>query len=216
MTIRQQKAFAVFVREGYSREGAAAIVGNLSQESGENLDSTVERVRADNGSGGIAEWRLERKANLYLFASRMGTNVNDLEVQCLFVIHELESGDDGRNRAQYEWLNYQLINSSGRTIENLTANFCAAYERPNTQAANLDNRIAQAKRVLRESSLPQIPSPTRPPTMIEPQKDLVDELKELAELQRKTDTRMKEIVAILKAKFDEASAIMASMPIVKE
>ena len=89
MTLRQQQALAVF-RRRYPLISAAAIVGNLSGESGRNLDSTVERPHADHGSGGIAEWRLGRKANLCAFAQGLGKPVTDLETQCLFLMHELD------------------------------------------------------------------------------------------------------------------------------
>jgi hypothetical protein len=89
MTVRQQQAMAV-LRRKYPLISAAAIVGNLSAESGRNLDSTVERPHADHGSGGIAEWRLGRKANLYAFAQGLGKPVTDLETQCLFLMHELD------------------------------------------------------------------------------------------------------------------------------
>lgn len=145
MTARQQWAYAFFKKEGYSAQGAAAIIGNLSGESGVNLDSKVERgPRADHGSGGIAEWRLDRKTNLKRFAERLGKDVNGLEIQCMFVIHELQN--------DYPALDEQLREGK-RTIENLTANFCYIFERPNKQLARLDNRIAQAKKILREAGI---------------------------------------------------------------
>lgn len=144
-TARQMWAFQFFRKEGYSPNGAAAIVGNLSGESGTNLDSTMERgARADHGSGGVAEWRLSRKTELFDFARNLGMDVNGLDVQCMFVIHELQR--------DYPGLDAQL-RSSDRTIENLTANFCFVFERPNKQLARLDNRIEQAKKVLRAAKV---------------------------------------------------------------
>lgn len=156
MTARQQFAYNFFVEKGYAPLGAAAIVGNLSGESGVNLDSTMERgARADHGSGGICEWRLDRKTNLYKFAKDFRTDPNDLDLQCAFVIHELENGDDGRSPGQYAWLNDQLKNPGNRTIENLVANFCFIYERPNRElqirGGHLNKRIQYAKDVLRDA-----------------------------------------------------------------
>ncbi|MCI0562049.1 MAG: phage tail tip lysozyme, partial [Nitrososphaera sp.] len=79
MTARQQFAYNFFVEKGYAPLGAAAIVGNGVGESGPNLDSRVERgARADHGSGGFLEWRLERKDNLYKFAKSHRADPNDL------------------------------------------------------------------------------------------------------------------------------------------
>lgn len=156
MTIRQQFAYDYFVEKGYSSLGAAAIVGNLSGESGINLNSTMERgARADHGSGGVAEWRLDRKANLYAFAKSHRVDVNDLGIQCAFVIHELTNGDDGRSPGQYAWLNDQLKHPGNRTIDNLVANFCFDFERPNRElqirGGHLNKRIQYAKDVLKEA-----------------------------------------------------------------
>jgi hypothetical protein len=146
MTVRQQQALAV-LRRRYPLISAAAIVGNLSGESGKNLDSTVERPHADHGSGGIAEWRLSRKASLYTFAQGLGKPVTDLETQCLFLMHELDG-------PEYAVLNAQLTKPGNRSIENLTANFCQIFERPNMALAHVDNRIANAKAVMNGAQIP--------------------------------------------------------------
>lgn len=144
-TPRQLIARDIFLKEGYSPNGAAAIVGNLVGESGKNLNSTLYRVHADHGSGGIAEWRLERKDALVAFG---GPNAALLETQCAFVIKELKES--------YPILDEQLRNTN-RSVANLTANFCWYYERPNRQLANLDGRIAAAEDLA--NSKPSTPAP---------------------------------------------------------
>lgn len=116
-------------------DGSAAIVGNLSQESGTHLDATVHRRVADHGSGGIAEWRLDRLTRLEKFAEDHQLNVADLTTQLLYLIWEMEN--------IYPTLNASL-KAGGRTVANLTANFMQVFERPATKYANLDNRIKQA------------------------------------------------------------------------
>ncbi|MDQ6868198.1 MAG: phage tail tip lysozyme [Pseudomonadota bacterium] len=148
MTVRQQQALAVFTGR-YPLISAAAIVGNLSGESGKYLDSTVERPHADHGSGGIAEWRLGRKANLYAFAQGQGKPVTDLETQCLFLMHELDG-------PEYALLNAQLTKPGNRSIENLTANFCQIFERPNMALAHVDNRVANAKAVMNDARIAKV------------------------------------------------------------
>jgi Phage tail lysozyme len=144
MTKRQSQALTVF-RKRYPLKSAGAIVGNLSGESGNDLNSTVFRVHADHGSGGIAEWRLERLTNMIDFAHAHNADPNDLEIQCEFLMHELDTDP------RYVGLNAQLLNPRNRTIDNLTANFCEIYERPAKSAARLPNRIAQANKVVKEA-----------------------------------------------------------------
>jgi Phage tail lysozyme len=143
-TARQLEATKFLVSKGYCYkdqqgrlvvDGSAAIVGNLSQESGNNLDATVHRRVADHGSGGIAEWRLDRLTRLEKFAEDHGLNVADLKTQLLYLIWELDNF--------YPALNASL-KTGGRSIANLTANFMQMFERPSVQYANLDNRIKQA------------------------------------------------------------------------
>ena len=116
-------------------DGSAAIVGNLSQESGNNLDATVHRRVADHGSGGIAEWRLDRLTRLEKFAEDNRLNVADLTTQLFYLIWELEN--------LYPALNASL-KAGGRSVANLTANFMQVFERPAAQYANLHNRVKQA------------------------------------------------------------------------
>jgi hypothetical protein len=134
-TARQTQAFQFFCSQGYSSNGSAAIVGNLTQESGVNLDSTIYRAHPDHGSGGIAEWRLDRLTNLIHFG---GDKVGDLDVQCSFLIHELTT------EPQYAALNIEL-HDPHRSVQNLTENFCWVFERPNARLANISRRIAVAK-----------------------------------------------------------------------
>jgi Phage tail lysozyme len=136
MTARQQQAMTVFVREGLAPLGAAAAVGALTGESGPNLDSTVFRVNADHGSGGIAEWRLDRKAAMISFVKMLGKPIEDLEGQCLFVINELER--------DYQALNAEL-RAGTKTITTMCWNFVTVFERPNMAVAHMDDiRVPQA------------------------------------------------------------------------
>lgn len=144
MTTRQQTAFNFFLAKGYVREGAAAIVGNLSQESGVNLTSAYT-LKTDHGSQGVAQWRLDRLTNLEKFAEANHMNVVDLTTQMLFIIDELTK--------IYPALNAQL-RSGGRSVANLTANFMQIFERPSAQYADLPNRIEQAKRVIASAQTP--------------------------------------------------------------
>ena len=142
MTQRQQEAMVVFVGKGYAAPGAAAIVGAISGESGINLDTTVNRVNADHGSGGAAEWRLERKTNMIAFVRSMGKPETDLGAQCLFIINELEQ--------DYAALNAEL-RAGVKPIASMCYNFVKVYERPNMAVAHMDDlRVPQAIKVYNE------------------------------------------------------------------
>lgn len=133
-----QRAFQYFTSIGYSPVQAAAIVGNLMQESGPNLD-----VNATGDAGtafGIAQWRHDRVAGLQQFAAQRGTDWRDFDTQLAYVDHELRTTE---NRA----------GNALRGSQNLDQAVAAmiGYERPqgwtlaNPQAGHgWDNRMAYA------------------------------------------------------------------------
>lgn len=161
VTARMLSAYEYLLRFGYTDNGSAAIVGNGCGESGPNLDSTFERINADHGSGGFLEWRdsagAPRKTRLASFADARGPGLrNDLDTQCDYAIWELQK--------YFPALDQQLRNP-GRTIKNLTANFCWVFENPAPATAGLDNRIAYAEAVAvraAEIKTPQAPQPAPP------------------------------------------------------
>lgn len=158
MTQRQQAAVKVFRRK-YPLVSCAAIVGSLTGESGTNLNSTVNRAHpdasggrtGDDRSGGIAEWLNQtpgrgRKADMIAFAAAHGKPADDLEIQCLFVMHELEE-------QQYAGLDADLL-AGVKSIKNLTWNFTKFFERPNMAVAHMDDlRVPQAEKVLRDAKI---------------------------------------------------------------
>jgi hypothetical protein len=139
MTERQMIAFRQFVAAGYTKEGAAALVGNASQESTEDLHSAFTR-RTDHGSEGIFQWRLERLARLLEFARERKLDAQLLETQCAFAAHELA--------VSYPYLDREI--RTGHDVAELTALVCWKYEAPNKAEANLGNRTHQAQRFFAE------------------------------------------------------------------
>jgi hypothetical protein len=187
-------AYDYFLAVGFTKNGAAAPVGNGCQESGDFLVATMFRAHPDwSGgvpdalkSGGFEEWLGDRKTACIAFIGRAeqrlgvtkGSLLNDLGTQCAFVVYELQTNE------RYATL-YQQLTTGSRSIANLTANFMAIYEVPALKTANLDNRIAHAEAVavraaeikattasptatpvhVPEVPRPQVPAtPTKPPT----------------------------------------------------
>jgi hypothetical protein len=179
-------AYDHFLAVGFTKNGAAAPVGNGCQESGEFLVATMFRAHPDwSGgvpealkSGGFEEWLGDRKTACIAFIWRAeqrlgvakGSLLNDLGTQCDFVVYELQTNP------RYATL-YQQLTTGTRSIANLTGNFMAIYEVPALKTANLDNRIAHAEAVaakdaeIKAASTPQpatapVPVPSPPPPII--------------------------------------------------
>jgi hypothetical protein len=172
-------AYDYFLAVGFTKNGAAAPVGNGCQESGEFLVATMFRAHPDwSGgvpealkSGGFEEWLGDRKTACIAFIGRAeqrlgvtkGSLLNDLGTQCAFVVYELQTNE------RYATL-YQQLTTGSRSIANLTANFMAIYEVPALKTANLDNRISHAEAVAaRAAEIKAQPAPIPAPPAPIPQ-----------------------------------------------
>lgn len=103
-------------RGGFTREQAAGIVGNLMQES--SLNSGAEN--ASEGSFGLAQWRLDRLANLKKFAAANRKPITDPYLQLDFLMHELNTTEKKAN----------LALRSATSAEESAFVFGKLYERP--------------------------------------------------------------------------------------
>lgn len=88
ITGRQKQAMDFFMSQGYSKEQAAGIVGNLMRESGAGLDTKA--FNSKENAQGIAQWRKER---LTKFKELFGKDVKDatFEEQLAYVAWELKN-----------------------------------------------------------------------------------------------------------------------------
>lgn len=78
-------------RLGWKDYQAAAMVGNLMQESFTSLRTDIW---GDAGTAfGIAQWRLDRLVKLKIMAERRNTPINDLDLQLDFLNGELLSSE---------------------------------------------------------------------------------------------------------------------------
>lgn len=91
---RRAKAMGFYVAQGWSREQAAGVVGNLLQES--QLNSTaIGDTSIPGASVGLGQWNRERQANLKAFARSRKTSWTDFDTQLAFVQHELTTSEKG-------------------------------------------------------------------------------------------------------------------------
>ena len=156
VTSRQLELAAIFRKDsGWCDNGVCGVIGNDVGESGAKLDSTVHRVHADHGSGGIAEWRLDRLTNLIAFANQRGVDPNTLAVQAAFQIHEIKTG--------YPQLD-AMLRDPNESVATLVSEVCWKYERPNKQLANLKGRLAAANALKAALPIATAPAPVHPAT----------------------------------------------------
>ena len=112
-----------FKNKGYTSDESAAIVGNLSHESG-GLNTAA---LGDNGSAfGLAQWRGARRTALEQFAAQRGVPVTDPGVQAEFVHHELQTTENGTFKKM------KAASAEGASVGDLTHIFARHYERPAT------------------------------------------------------------------------------------
>lgn len=104
MTERIDTAYGYLKSKGYSDFAVSGILGNLTNESGDGLNT---RAVHDGGTGiGIAGWRdptpgRGRKTDLINYANSSGRDVYDLKTQLDFLDHELQTKERGvYNRLQ--------------------------------------------------------------------------------------------------------------------
>lgn len=95
---RAQYAYEYFVKQGWTPVQAAAIVGNLQQESGMGLNPDALN-KNDAGPGnhsiGIGQWNRDRKDALVNFASKQGSSPLSFDTQLAFVQNELNGSESG-------------------------------------------------------------------------------------------------------------------------
>lgn len=98
MSERVDTAYGYLKSKGYSDFAVSGILGNLTNESGDGLNT---RAVHDGGTGiGIAGWRdptpgRGRKTDLINYANGSGRDVYDLKTQLDFLDHELQTKERG-------------------------------------------------------------------------------------------------------------------------
>lgn len=139
--------------------GAAAAVGNATQE---NNCKSVTLGTKDHGSDGLFQWRLDRLTSMQVFGVKNFGHWDSIEAQAAFFSFEC--------KGWYKSLWSDLVDGK-KSLDTLTANICAQYERPAAASAALDARIKYATDFLAiwkpEHVVPTpVPTPTPTPTLL--------------------------------------------------
>lgn len=139
-----QKADYVYselIRNGFSKDVAAGIVGNLMNENLAEHDQSHADYYGDGSyagmGGGMAAWLNERFTGLQDFAKSQGKDWRDLGVQTQFLLKELDNMPN---------LKQQLLNGN-LSVNDAAELFMREFEKPAAEYAHLDRRQSSAQAV---------------------------------------------------------------------
>jgi hypothetical protein len=141
---KEAQAMAYYQSRGYSKEDAAAIMGNLRLESGGSLDTGAHgdlNKPEWSQAHGIGQWRDDkgpgkgRFTDLKNFAAARGKSWEDYETQLAFVDWELQHTEKGAAG--------KLAAAQGLSAK--TETFGKAYERPKDLSQSIKQREAYAQ-----------------------------------------------------------------------
>lgn len=183
----KQKAAAIadyLESRGLSPLAVAGIVGNLAQEAQGGRGNFGTAMSGDQGSVGLAQWRLERKDELLKFAATQGAPATDIKVQLDFLVAEAKRRGD-----------LDAVNAA-RSPAQAAEIFMRRFERPEESAANLDYRQAVAEDVFAQSSLDRLRLASRAKTepSAKAEKSGVDEEARLSEELTRIEEHRTEII----------------------
>ena len=148
---------------GFTREEAAAIVGNLWAESGFNTGA----INPKSGAYGLMQWLGGRKDKLVQFAREKGKSPADLSLQLDYIAWELKGGN------QYESAQFEKAMAYGPDIASKTRGFAQEVERAGAHelAASMSKRVGAGQSAYNASTgavaptvaaVPQQPAPPQP------------------------------------------------------
>ncbi|GEM_PF-6767039 len=95
MSVTSQNAAIVaqtLFDKGWEKHQVAGMLGRLQVESGFNVDAVGDK-NTSQWAYGIAQWRGDRLTNLKGYAADLGRDWKDIEVQALFLDHEMRTSE---------------------------------------------------------------------------------------------------------------------------
>lgn len=145
----REKIWNYLRTKGFTDQAAAAIIGNMMQEAGTDVDPNLHQ-RGGPGRG-IIQWEIgsDRFAGLEQKAASLGTQWSDLYAQLEWFWHEFN------NEATWKYYlkknGYTPESFAQRTdLEGATQDFCSWFERAGTPM--MSNRIKYAQQTYNEFS----------------------------------------------------------------
>ena len=157
-----EKVFRYFNQNGYSKQAAAAIVGNIMNEGGGrrlnfSIHTTEETNEARDKGIGMCQWTFDRKTNFIQFCRSQGVEWynSSLEIQVMFLEREL-NGVYGKmwsfptSKYSNSLKKYNITLSQFKTLTNTdlaVGAFCCCFERPSERYMRLNNRQTDTKTV---------------------------------------------------------------------
>lgn len=143
-----RQVFVYLTEKGMTAEGAAAILGNLHQESG--LSPTA--VNPSSGAYGLCQWLGDRKTGLENYARSKGVDPSDIETQIEFMWMEIDpSADKTYANQQISASDFEAM-MNATDIERATHLFRRKFERCGEGEANDARRIEMALRYFEEAN----------------------------------------------------------------
>ena len=145
----QEKAMNYFMSQGLTKEQAAGIVGNLMQESTSKIDPMAINA---TGHRGIAQWDKNRWSRFEKWAKSQGLDVNTIDAQLQWVMHELRTGSGG--------LSMKTLQGAS-TAKDAAALFNDRFERSGEKPGDpgYDARIRNAQQLMNSSLSPSSSQP---------------------------------------------------------
>lgn len=133
----EQECWNFLISKGVSEAGAAAIMGNIAQESG--FDPTAVN---SIGATGLCQWLGGRRDALLSYATSVGRNYTDAGVQMEFLWMEFDPSVQKTNGAAQQ-VDSSVFNSivNATSIEEATRLFMQKFERPGSSEGMLNKRI---------------------------------------------------------------------------
>jgi hypothetical protein len=127
------------IQRGFSKEEAAAIVGNLWAESGFRTTAT----NPTSGAFGLMQWLGGRKSRLYSYAAEQGKQVSDVNLQLDYIKWELKGGNT------YETEQFKKAMAYGTDVASKTKGFAEQVERAGAGElrSSMSKRIGAAESV---------------------------------------------------------------------
>jgi hypothetical protein len=127
------------VQRGFTKEEAAAIVGNLWAESGFRTTAT----NPTSGAFGLMQWLGGRKSRLYAYAAEQGKQVADANLQLDYIKWELKGGN------AYETAQFQKAMAYGSSVADKTRGFAYEVERASARelSSSMSKRIGASESV---------------------------------------------------------------------